>query len=65
MADACPRCAKSFKLQWKNEKEGELTVCGWCLAEGLTKIGVDVVIEKRAGGGAGKPPAKPTPKKGR
>ncbi len=44
----CPRCDRDFAGEWTNPKYGTLSICNWCLAEGLKKIGIDIVIKKEA-----------------
>lgn len=33
----CPACGRDFALEWENEAYGKLTLCMWCLTDGMTK----------------------------
>ena len=57
----CPDCGRDFVLEWQNEDYGHITLCMWCLTDGMTK---GVVLRKSSGKRLGKDgrvdrPAKP------
>lgn len=33
----CPECGRDFVLEWTNDAFGALTICAFCLTEGMTK----------------------------
>jgi hypothetical protein len=41
----CKRCGRDFATEWSNPEYGKLSICMWCLVEGLKKIGIDPTIE--------------------
>ncbi len=33
----CPDCGRDFALEWESERYGYLSLCMWCVTEGMTK----------------------------
>lgn len=33
----CPDCGRDFVLEWENHQTGSLTICMWCVTDGMTK----------------------------